>query len=192
MKLTQIIKYILDNWRTRSCREANGGKKHAPSIFLTGDFTEYDLAALRNWALTYCPEREGSLHGCEHWDKVAWFGRQLSRQSEADLTVVLTFAYLHDVERYNDTDDAQHGPRTAKLVDSLRNGLLQKLSQEQINLLKEACSKHTSTIKTGNRTVDICFDAHRLDLPRCGIRVNPRLLATKQARSYMKIHSDIV
>ncbi|MBR1788152.1 MAG: hypothetical protein IJ762_03025 [Bacteroidaceae bacterium] len=32
--------------------------------------------------------------------------------------------------------------------------------------------------RTGNITVDICFDADRLDLTRVGITPNPRRMAT--------------
>jgi uncharacterized protein len=56
-------------------------------------------------------------------------------------------------------------------------------------LLERACRFHTTERRTGNPTIDVCFDADRLDLGRVGIVPNPKLMATEQGAYYAaKIH----
>ena len=66
------------------------------------------------------------------------------------------------------------------VVEKLKND--KTLSDEQIRLLKEACRLHTTTQKTGNPTVDACFDADRLDLWRADIIPDPEKMATEKGR----------
>lgn len=96
------------------------------------------------------------------------------------MEVVLCFAYLHDVERQSDGYDVEHGPRAAELIDQIRYSVLSFLDDKQIGLLKDACTFHTTCPKTGNPTIDACFDSDRLDLPRAGIIPDPDKMATKE------------
>ena len=93
--------------------------------------------------------------------------------------VVGLFAYLHDVCREGDGYDLQHGERSAVLVGQLRDTLLKDLSDRQIKQLSEACRLHTVEHKTGDPTIDACFDADRLDLGRVGVTPDPERLATE-------------
>ena len=93
---------------------------------------------------------------------------------------VLCFAYLHDVERESDGYDVEHGPKAAELIDQIRESVLGFLDDKQIGLLKDACTFHTTVPRTGNPTIDACFDADRLDLPRAGIIPDPSKMATKE------------
>jgi uncharacterized protein len=97
-----------------------------------------------------------------------------------DSLVVKAFAYIHDVERDNESDDWQHGPRAALLVDEIRSTVLCFLNDQEIEQLKEACRLHTLRYKTEDATVNACFDADRLDLGRVGITPNPDKMATVQ------------
>lgn len=137
------------------------------------------------------------IHGIEHWERVELFGRLLMKQSmiptadnggrdyrNADLDVVVWFAYLHDCMRENDFADPQHGPRAAAYIDTIRTSYLSELSDEQVALLKKACALHTSTHRTGDITVDTCFDADRLDLPRVGCKLEPERMATEIGAFY--------
>jgi uncharacterized protein len=113
---------------------------------------------------------------------VASFGAQLCRATPgADLRVVSLFAVLHDAQRYTDGRDPEHGRRAAELALDLQ-GVLFKVTDERLNLLVEAIAKHADGLVTEDPTIACCWDADRLDLPRCGIQPNPALLSTPAAR----------
>lgn len=141
----------------------------------------FDYKALRTYSMSRWPEELGTTHGVKHWDRVARFGRILY-QDGADMDVIMAFAYLHDSERMDNGRDIDHGKRASKHIDSIRNTKLRQLSDEQISKLKRACELHTTTHKTGDITIDICFDADRLDLPRVGIAPLPHKMATLKGR----------
>ena len=123
----------------------------------------------------------GPLHGISHWDRVFENGQKLMT-AEANPLVVGLFAYLHDSCRMNDMLDLEHGPRAAAFIDEIRRTQLAEVPDEEIELLKEACRLHTVAAKTGNSTVDTCFDADRLDLWRVGITPDPERLATEKGK----------
>ena len=60
-----------------------------------------DIEKVREYAIAHTKMGADSIHGIEHWDRVAGTG-ELLNVPEADMDVVLSFAYLHDVERDND------------------------------------------------------------------------------------------
>lgn len=121
------------------------------------------------------------LHGIEHWDRVYDNGRLLQTQ-EVNPVVLGLFAYLHDACRVNDCYDEKHGPRAAAMIDTLRDSLLKDVSDYDIHLLKEACRLHTVCHKTGDPTIDACFDADRLDLGRVGVTPDPEKMATEKGK----------
>ena len=123
----------------------------------------------------------GELHGIKHWDRVYANGQQLLTP-DVDPLVVALFAYLHDSCRKEDGYDISHGARAAEWIDILRGNFLKPLSDEQMRLLKEACRLHTTTLRTGNPTIDACFDADRLDLGRVGITPDPEKMATEKGK----------
>lgn len=145
---------------------------------------------LRNYCLGRWPAELGRVHGVEHWDRVAIFG-QLLYQDGADMDVIRSFAYLHDSERQSNAVDVDHGIRASKLIDTIRDTLLGYLSDMQIEKLKQACELHSVAHKTGDITIDICFDADRIDLFRYGVFVMPKaeLMATKQGAEFVKTPS---
>ena len=57
------------------------------------------------------------------------------------------------------------------------------LDDNQIGLLKDACAFNTTVPRTGNPTIDACFDADRLDLPRAYIIPDPDKMATRGLES---------
>ena len=123
----------------------------------------------------------GELHGIRHWDRVYANGQRLLTP-DANPLVVGLFAYLHDSCRMDDGMDLYHGERAAVWIDTLRNTFLKDVSDEEIELLKEACRLHTIEHKTGNPTIDACFDSDRLDLWRVGIIPDPAKLATERGK----------
>jgi uncharacterized protein len=138
-----------------------------------------NIIKVRDFAIGHTKVGKYSIHGIDHWDRVARNGESLNVPG-ADMEVVLCFAYLHDVERQSDGYDLEHGPRAAELVDQIRDSVLSFLDDKQIGLLKDACTFHTTCPRTGNPTIDACFDSDRLDLPRAGITPDPAKMATKE------------
>ena len=62
--------------------------------------------------------RSSTLHGPEHWRRVASFGAQLVRETRgADLHVVALFSVLHSTQRYTDSRAPEHGRRAAELAE---------------------------------------------------------------------------
>jgi uncharacterized protein len=145
---------------------------HLSNNDITFDYTE-----LRSYCLNRWPKDLGTTHGVEHWDRVARFGKMLY-QTGVDMDVVTAFAYLHDSERKDNCEDINHGKRASKLIDTIRASLLIELNDKQIMKLKLACELHTVKHRTGDITIDACFDADRMDLLRVGIKPSPDRMAT--------------
>lgn len=146
------------------------------------DIREVIEFATNGWEL-------GETHGLPHWQRVERNGILLSLQDghirdDINIKVVRYFAYLHDKCRLNNGTDVEHGSRAADMIPTLRTTILRELTDEEVILLDKACRYHTTERKTGNPTIDVCFDADRLDLSRVGIRPNPKLMATKQGAYY--------
>ena len=139
------------------------------------------IKRLREYAIKHSILGEYSVHGVSHWDRVARNAEVLIT-SDVDELVVKAFAYIHDVERVNESDDLQHGPRAALLVEEIRSSVLSFLNDQEIEQLKEACRLHTLRHRTEDPTVNACFDADRLDLGRVGITPNPDKMATTAGR----------
>ena len=133
----------------------------------------------------------GGVHGLSHAQRVERFGLMLAEKTDADRDVIIWFAYLHDSQRTNDGYDNIHGPEAARFVDTIRNAFLQELNDTQIGQLKEACRLHTSTHRIGDITIDTCFDADRLDLPRVGIMPDPKRMATEQGAMFAERGYDV-
>jgi uncharacterized protein len=100
--------------------------------------------------------------------------------------VVRLFAYLHDHKRIDDGWDLDHGQRAAENLDNIRHTLLSDVTDEEFDLRKRACMEHTITVRTGIPTIDACFDADRLDLPRVGYRPDPVRMASELGSLYAK------
>ena len=118
------------------------------------------------------------LHGLAHWRQVEANGLLLARTTGADETVVRLFALFHDSRRENDGADPGHGPRGAEFAQQCFDGGLLAISPEQLGKLRHACFFHTAEQRSGDATVDTCYDADRLDLGRVNLRPDPRLMAT--------------
>ena len=162
------------------------GKEEAPKetvqLPTLPDVIEIKEFALNGWNL-------GETHGLSHWQRVERNGFILSMENGAirkdiNIKVVRYFAYLHDKCRLNDWADLEHGVRTADMLPTIRNTILKDFTDEEMALLEKACRYHTTEQRTGIPTIDVCFDADRLDLGRVGIEPNPKLMATEQGAYY--------
>jgi len=121
------------------------------------------------------------VHGYAHWVRVRENGLRLAELTGANRRVVELFAFLHDICRENDIIDHGHGRRAADFAAGLPyvRGLL---SAEEMNLLQQACAGHTRGYTEADLTVQVCWDADRLDIGRVGLRPNPGRLCTTAAR----------
>lgn len=121
-------------------------------------------------------------HGASHWARVRANGLLLAERTGANTRVVELFAFIHDVCRENNWTDHGHGHRSAAYVEDLRAGGIILLSDEETDLLTDACRRHSDGILVADVTVQTCWDADRLDLGRVRIRPDPRYLCTDAAR----------
>lgn len=141
---------------------------------------------LEDFARSHFDKTLGPEHGPKHWRNVERFGEWLWLIYGADIDVIQAFAFLHDIERKSNSVDLQHGDRAALLINTIRDTVLWHLCPRQIRLLKKACRLHTVSLKTSNKTINACFDADRLDLPRYGTEIDPDRLATEYAKTICK------
>jgi uncharacterized protein len=122
----------------------------------------------------------GGTHGVTHWARVLENGRRLAAANGARLEVVELFAVLHDSQRQNEGFDHGHGARGAELAARLR-GPAFDLDDAGFELLLFACRLHTDGQTQADVSVQTCWDADRLDLPRVGILVTDEFLCTPAA-----------
>jgi len=121
-------------------------------------------------------------HGVAHWARVFENGLRLAEQTGADVQIVRLFAVLHDSRRVNEATDPDHGPRAAEFARTLR-GRFFDLPDHEFRLLHRACAGHTHERTHPDVTVQICWDADRLDLGRVGITPHPSRLCTGAAKT---------
>jgi len=101
----------------------------------------------------------------------------------ANLSVVELFCMLHDTQRRNERRaPPSHGRRAARYAKSLR-GVWFDLSDKEMELLTEALKYHSDGYTEADLTVQVCWDADRLDLGRVGIKPAPHRLCTASAKS---------
>ena len=109
-------------------------------------------------------------------------GRLLADTENANLKVVELFCLLHDTQRRNEDRDPEHGSRAADYAQAIR-GTLFELNEEEMELLDEALRYHSDGYVDADITVQVCWDADRLDLGRVGIRPSYHKLCTASAKS---------
>ena len=122
------------------------------------------------------------IHGAAHWARVRYHGVWLARQLGADVRIPSLFAVLHDSQRQNDGHDPQHGPRAAEYAAWARKHGLFELDDAAFEPLKIACIGHSDGHTQADVSVQVCWDADRLDLGRVGIYPDSRRLCTSPAK----------
>ena len=130
-----------------------------------------------------------SIHGPEHWARVADNGFALADETDgADRDVIRVFALLHDTMRENDGYDPEHGARAADLALELL--ALLELSDDQYRTLCAACELHDRGHVSLDPTIGCCWDADRLDLPRVGKTLELRFFSTAAGRARVAAMKD--
>lgn len=120
------------------------------------------------------------IHGASHWARVSRYARYLAQGTDADVGVLSLFALLHDSCRESDHGDPGHGARAAWLVREM-NGQLYRITSTQEDRLAAAIHGHSQGALSTDLTIQICWDADRLDLGRLGMHVRPEKLGTERA-----------
>ena len=118
------------------------------------------------------------LHGLTHWQQVERNGLLLASETGADTEVVRLFALFHDSKRADDGIDKEHGARGAEFAKACFEEHRLDISQEQFDKLYHACKFHTIEHRSGDATINTCYDADRLDLGRVWIKLDPNKMAT--------------
>jgi len=122
-------------------------------------------------------------HGVGHWARVLENGLRLAKGTDAKVEIVQLFAIFHDSRRVNECTDHGHGRRGADLAAELRGDLFD-LGDDDFELLRFACAHHTDGMTEANITVQVCWDADRLDLGRVGMIPAPKKLCTAAAKTW--------
>jgi uncharacterized protein len=122
-------------------------------------------------------------HGPAHWFRVRRIGLRLAQQTTADPEVVELFALFHDSRRHNEHQDRDHGSRGAALALEFREQGWLTLDEPRMALLQQACLHHTDGSTEAAVTVQVCWDADRLDLGRVGIQPRADKLCTEAAKA---------
>lgn len=144
-----------------------------------------DFAALQAIVFSQKMTSDNTVHGIDHWNQVESNALLLSHHTGADETVIRLFAIFHDSRRYDDGYDPEHGPRAAEFITQSRGNLF-VLDDARFDLLYHACYYHTKEHASGDKTIDTCYDADRLDLGRVGIQPNPEKMATLYGQKIVK------
>ena len=195
----EFTRAIMKKWISRFFKKENDsfkfeciGGEEIDIQAINSIMSQFDISAIKEFAVKGWTL--GETHGLSHWQRVERNGIILSLENGAvregvNVKVVRAFAYLHDKCRVDDCEDIEHGVRAADMLPGIRNTVLKDFTDDELALLQQACRYHTTKRRTGNATIDICFDADRLDLGRVDIDPNPRKMATEQGAYYaVNIH----
>ena len=87
----------------------------------------------------------------------------------AYLQIGKLFCLLHDTQRHNERRDPEQGARAADYAHSIQ-GKWFDLNFEDTELLDEALRYHSDSYMEADITVQVCWDADRLDLERVSIK----------------------
>ena len=145
----------------------------SPSKFLSQPFIEHCCRI-------YQMDHNG-FHGFAHWMRVLHNGRLLTETENANLKIVELFCLLHDTQRQNEDRDPEHGSRAADYAQAIR-GTFFDLEDDEMKLLDEALRYHSDGYVEADITVQVCWDADRLDLGRVGKTPKSSYLGSSLAR----------
>jgi len=157
---------------TKTCVRLNIGKM---------TITEKLLDSLKSQFLL----GDNGFHGWSHWLRVLENGRRLAPLTGANLKVVELFSVFHDSQRENEGFDPGHGQRGADFAVEMR-GRWFEASDQEMDLLYQACALHAKGLTQADVTLQTCWDADRLDLGRVGIAPRIDRLCTPAAKKIIE------
>lgn len=183
--------YLPKAWRIEAASTEAYFKSLSPEqlrILCDGEMAQIarhhdEIEAVKSRVLaSFDHEACGLHHGPEHWRRVSVHAQAVARSLGQDPLVAHVFGWVHDSQRQDEGLDPEHGPRAAEFIQAHRTGLFAFLSDEQVQLLGQACQLHSDGLTEGHALVRACWDADRLDLWRVGIEPRARYLCTDYAR----------
>lgn len=120
------------------------------------------------------------IHGPVHWNMVGLTAGILLASNGHNPLIGTYFGMLHDCCREDDFQDPGHGLRAAALTRTIRNKI--RLDDEEFGKLVRAMEIHDTSDTPGEGSIEgCCLDGDRLDLGRCGIRLDTDYISTPQA-----------
>lgn len=122
------------------------------------------------------------IHGVAHWSRVWHHGKRMAQELDVNPRIPAWFSFLHDSQRENDDYDENHGSRAADFAMILRNQGNIGLDRREFDALCYAMQKHSDGHTEADVSVQVCWDADRLDLGRVGITPNGKYLCTEMAK----------
>lgn len=130
----------------------------------------------------------GEYHGPRHWNRVCKHAHSVSRSAGIDPLVSHIFSWVHDSQREDDGQDLNHGSRAAAFVRANRAGLFGFMSDQQLELLANACDLHSHGVTEGDIIEQSCWDSDRLDLWRVDIEPEPAYMCTPYGKDHNIIY----
>lgn len=127
-------------------------------------------------------------HGIIHWARVRYNGLLLAKYLNINTDIIEYFSILHDSKRETEKLDKNHGQRSANFISEIRDKYI-TLNDHDFKILYEACLGHNTTKFHENLTIQVCWDADRLDLLRAGIVPAPEYMNTQLAKDNDVIES---
>ena len=134
----------------------------------------------RSWDYALAKADHSGIHGPAHWIRVILISLFLARSTKADRRLIFLFGTFHDMLRENDGFDPYHGSRAAAEVQSGFDLAPYNLSPKARTSLFDAIRYHTIGELSDDANVATCWDADRLDLLRCGKKINRAYLSYNQ------------
>ena len=144
------------------------------------------------------------FHGKPHWDQVLVNAEEIAdkmaaRDKYVNTKILFAFAMIHDSQRFDEDEDIYHGTRAANWIGAHRTAVQDyfELDRVETNTLRFAVALHSDGLITADEhglyknTIEACWDADRLDLPRVGVEVDPARLCTDEAREILSERNAI-
>lgn len=189
-KYTSLNVFLANLVSENKTGEVNPAEKNWHGVFIIWLIENYLLGIDRSflfdpaWFQQKLQIPIDSIHGYNHWKNVEKIGHYIADRNGADKKIISAFAFLHDIGKTVQFAEPGHGEKSVKIIKEIFKKEYLELNDEQYVKLLEAVSKHDkSDAKSDDITIQTCWDADRLDLPRVYILPDKNLLYTEVGKS---------
>lgn len=179
-------------------RRIGGGAPFLKELFtLMKEMTKNQMHSILNVGDPY-----GYHHSMRVDVNIQMLGKRLWLNTDDVNAISHLYAHWHDILRFNNGNDPEHGKRAADVISRNRKhpslnpfceiGTIRNtpLSDDLTDRLIYACEHHTTMHKSGDPLIDICFDGDRMDLTRVGIKPDPKQMATEAGVYYATNYNE--
>lgn len=179
----------------KEIREVTFKEKNLHGVFIVWLIENYlfgnhrDFLINPTWYETNLKTAIDSIHGYDHWRGVERRGHYIAERNGADKKVVSAFAFTHDIGRTSDSKEPGHGQCGADIIREFFVAEVFDLNARQYEQLLQAVTEHDiETAQSSDITVQTCWDADRLDLPRLYVFPDKNRLCTEVGKSEETFH----